>query len=89
MSVSSMGGGASVDTGPCGGLAAAELKKKELDTEGKEEMDDPEAESVGLSGGDGAGEWNGLGRPWRVRIVSADVLIVASMAVTDKGDACD
>jgi hypothetical protein len=46
--VSSTGWG----TGSCGGLAAAELKKKELEAEGKEETDDPDAERDGLSGGD-------------------------------------
>jgi hypothetical protein len=68
--------------GTCGGDAAAELKKKELETEGKEETEEPEAERDGLSGGDGEGEgW----RVWRVRIVSVLVLIdPASIAVGDK-----
>jgi hypothetical protein len=58
----------------------AELKK-ELETEGKEETDEPEAERDGLSGwdDDGEGWW-----VWRVRIVSVLVLIdPASIAVRD------
>jgi hypothetical protein len=68
--------------GTCGGDAAAELKKKELETEGKDDTDEPEAERDGLSGGDGDGDgW----RVWRVRIVSVLVLIdPASIAVGDK-----
>ncbi|KAJ7808916.1 hypothetical protein B0H13DRAFT_2295414 [Mycena leptocephala] len=71
--------------GTCGGDAAAELKKKELETEGKEETEEPEAERDGLSGGDGVGERDGEDcRVWRVRIVSAPVLIdPASIAVGD------
>ncbi|KAJ7893567.1 hypothetical protein B0H13DRAFT_2527439 [Mycena leptocephala] len=71
--------------GTCGGDAAAELKKKGLDTEGKEDADEPEVGRDGLSGGDGVGERDGEGwRVWRVRIVSALVLIdPASIAVGD------
>ncbi|KAJ7845059.1 hypothetical protein B0H13DRAFT_2286235 [Mycena leptocephala] len=71
--------------GTCGGDAAAELKK-ELETEGKEGTEEPEAERDGLSGGDGVGEWDGEGWwVWRVRIVSVLVLIdPASIAVGDK-----
>jgi hypothetical protein len=49
-----------------------ELKKKELETEGKEDAEEPGAERDGLSGGNGDGEgwW-----VWRVRIVSVPVLI--------------
>ena len=45
----------------CGGEAAAELRKKELETEGKEDTEEPEAERDGLSGGDGVGERDGDG----------------------------
>lgn len=62
--------------------AAAELKKKELGTEGKEDMEEPEAEKDGLSGGDGIGKWDGEDWwVWRVRIVSVLVLVDPASAV--------
>ncbi|KAJ7845669.1 hypothetical protein B0H13DRAFT_1908211 [Mycena leptocephala] len=73
---SSSGARAEDHGGTCGGDAAAELKEKELETEGKEDTEEPEAERDGLSGGDGVGERDGEGwRVWRVRIVSVLVLI--------------
>lgn len=50
--------------GGCGGLAAAELKKKEEETEGRLETLEPDAERAGLEGGEGV--W---GTRWGSRCV--------------------
>ncbi|KAJ7143698.1 hypothetical protein C8R44DRAFT_724733 [Mycena epipterygia] len=74
MRVPSSSGGEWRVCGGCGGLAAAELKKKELETDGNEETDEPEAERDGLDGGEGGDEGTGLGRAGSVRIVLVLVL---------------